>query len=131
MKASFVACVLFTAFIEAFIGILQLYKVEIPGTKEVKVVEPVDHHRREASNPDAPNRQRVWVYRDSFASAMEPYFGMLFKGVVFYWHVLPCRVQFKKDVPDIVVLEILECGLSTLEDLDFESSDSASLELFR
>ena len=53
------------------------------------------------------------------------------KMVVFYWHVLPCRVQFKKDVPDIVVLEIVECGLSTLEDLDFESSDSARLELFR
>ena len=111
--------------------VTQQYKVEIPGTKEVKIVEPVDFHRRYTFNPDAPDKRRVWVYRDSFASAMEPYFGMLFKDVVFYWHVFPKRVQFEKTKPDIVVLEIVERALDGLEDFDFESSNDARMEFFR
>lgn len=109
----------------------QLYDVKVPGMKTVPVAERTDYHRRETVNPDAPDKRRVWIYRDSFAAAMEPYFGMLFKEVVFYWNVQPRRVHFVKDPPDIVVLEIVERGLAGLEDFDFESSRKARLEFFR
>ena len=109
----------------------QQYKVMIPGTKTVKIIEPVDFHFRKTFNPDAPDKRRVWVYRDSFAAAMESYFGMLFKDVSFYWHVYPQRIHFAKSKPDIVVLEVVERALGGLENLDFESSDDTRLELFR
>ena len=45
--------------------------------------------------------------------------------------MLPHRVQFAKNKPDIVVLEIVERGLGGLEDFDFESADKARMEFFR
>ena len=109
--------------------VTQKYTVQPPPEfRKVKPVERGDFHHREIHNPKARDRRRIWVYRDSFASEMEPYLGMLFGDVLLLWNVPLRRVHFQKARPDIVVLEIVERDLKLLDTFDFESRDGARME---
>ena len=107
------------------------HKVVVPGCKKVKVYaykpeNPYDNHCRRSRNPKAPDSRKVWVYRDSFAQAMEPYISMYFREVDYFWNIPIRRIQYmgpKK--PDLVIFQVVERNIVSLDNVDFESKRKA------
>ncbi len=117
-------------------GVYHYYEVEVPGCKKVPVkvyrpAHPMDNHHRRSRNPEAPDSRKVWVYRDSFAQAMEPYLSMYFKEVDYFWNVPVRRIQFSgSEKPDLVIFQVVERNIISLDNVDFESKRKAELQYF-
>ena len=117
-------------------GVYHYYEVEVPGIKKVPVkvyrpAHPMDNHHRRSRKPNAPDSRKVWVYRDSFAQAMEPYISMYFREVDYYWNVPIRRIQFNgTEKPDLVIFQVVERNIVSLDNVDFESKRKANLQYF-
>ena len=113
-------------------GVYKYMKVEIPG-KQTEITEHPDFRHRKSFNPTAPDKRKVWVFRDSFAEAMEPYISSTFRSVDYFWSVPIRRIQFEfaKDRPDIVIFQTVERAIGSLDEFDFETTRKAKLEYFR
>ncbi len=92
---------------------------------------PGKFHRR-GENASAPDPRRVWIYRDSFGTAMEPYLAALFRESRFFWKIRIGAQQFEKEQPDLVIIEVVERHLANLSEIKFngERSSRLHLELF-
>ena len=122
------------------VGSPKLYKyhnVVVPGFEKVeayayKPLHAFDNHCRRSRNPKAPDSRKVWVYRDSFAQAMEPYINMYFREVDYFWNIPIRRIQYmgpKK--PDLVIFQVVERNIVSLDNVDFESKRKAEVWRFQ
>lgn len=107
------------------------YKVALPYEYHGEIVNLSEHIHRRSINPDAPDQRKVWLYRDSFTSAMEDYFAAYFKQVDFYWGIPLRAVQFKKSKPDVVIFEVVERAMSHIEYIDYSNTYMTYEELFQ
>ena len=113
------------------IGEYYYHNVVVPGCEKVGISaympqNPYDNHCRRSRNPKAPDSRKVWVYRDSFAQAMEPYISMYFREVDYFWNIPIRRIQYmgpKK--PDLVIFQVVERNIVSLDNVDFESKRKA------
>ena len=112
------------------------HTVSVPGLEKVEIRQynqafPQDSHCRRSYNPAAPDSRSVWMYRDSFAEAMEPYISMYFQNVDYYWNIPIRKIQYMGDrKPQLVIFQVVERNLVSVDNLDFNSKRKASLNYF-
>ena len=105
------------------------------GEKNIRILpEHSEERHRWSDNPSAPDQRTIWFYRDSFGDAVLPYLTQIFRRTDSYHRNVPIRrSQFAnpKKRPHIVVFQIVERNLRSLDSVDFESDEDERLELFR
>ena len=115
----------------------QYHIVHVPGMKKVTVKPPAwlpldASELRRSRNPHAPDPRKVWVYRDSFTAAMEPYISMYFREVDYFWFVPLRKIQFMgKNKPRLVIFQAVERNFQNIEKMDYFRKKRAKLEYFR
>lgn len=116
-------------------GTYPIYRVKLPGEKKIRILpEHSEERHRWSDNPSAPDQRTIWFYRDSFGDAVLPYLTQIFRRTDSYHRNVPIRrSQFANPEkrPHIVVFQIVERNLRSLDSVDFESDEDERLELFR
>ena len=87
------------------------YKVTGYETNSVKELE-FDEKDVLSYSSDAPDDRKIYIYRDSFGTAMGPYMGANFKNVYFKHQSYYSWDNLMSEKPDVFVLETVERAAS-------------------
>lgn len=84
---------------------------DIESSGGFTVLQPTDF---ETKNESASNQLRVLFFRDSFFTALQPYFSESFSHVILKWEVFDPKIALKHPV-DVIIDETVERSLSGYE----------------